>query len=289
MQVCYSQTKFSEFLKPSDTLNVSRRNTVIISEAVLFSAGIYGLNELWYKDYPRSNFHTINDGNEWMQMDKIGHAFSSYQLGRLGAESLEWSGVSKKNQLIYGATIGFTFLTAVEILDGFSKEWGFSWTDMASNAAGTTLFVGQELLWEEQRILLKYSFHRTKYAKLRPEKLGDGLLEEFLKDYNGQTYWLSINLKSFFRDSKLPNWLNVAIGYGADGMLTGENEPNNLMFPNQDRTRQFYISLDVDLTKIKTNSNILKSIFSIFNVLKVPFPAVEFTDKNGIKFHAITI
>lgn len=289
MQVCYSQTKFSKFLKPSDTLNISRRNTVIISEAVLFSAGIYGLNELWYKDYPRSNFHTINDGNEWMQMDKIGHAFSSYQLGRLGAESLEWSGVSKKNQLIYGATIGFTFLTAVEILDGFSKEWGFSWTDMASNAAGTTLFVGQELLWEEQRILLKYSFHRTKYAKLRPEKLGDGLLEEFLKDYNGQTYWLSINLKSFFKDSKLPNWLNVAIGYGADGMLKGENEPNNLMFPNQDRTRQFYISLDVDLTKIKTNSNILKSIFSIFNVLKVPFPAVEFTDKNGIKFHAITI
>ena len=289
MQVCYSQTKFSEFLKPSDTLNISRRNTVIISEAVLFTAGIYGLNELWYKDYPRSNFHTINDGNEWMQMDKIGHAFSSYQLGRLGAESLEWSGVSKKNQLIYGATIGFTFLTAVEILDGFSKEWGFSWTDMASNAAGTTLFVGQELLWKEQRILLKYSFHRTKYAKLRPEKLGDGLLEEFLKDYNGQTYWLSINLKSFFKDSKLPNWLNVAIGYGADGMLTGENEPSNLMFPNQDRTRQFYISLDVDLTKIKTNSNILKSIFSIFNVLKVPFPAVEFTDKNGIKFHAITI
>ncbi|NNK82312.1 MAG: DUF2279 domain-containing protein [Flavobacteriaceae bacterium] len=289
VQVCYTQTKFSEFLRPSDTLNISRRNSVIISEAVLFTAGVYGLNELWYKDYPRSNFHTINDGNEWMQMDKIGHAFSSYQLGRLGAESLEWSGVSKKNQLIYGATIGFTFLTAVEVLDGFSKEWGFSWTDMASNAAGTTLFVGQEVLWEEQRILLKYSFHRTKYAKLRPEKLGDGILEESLKDYNGQTYWLSINLKSFFRDSNLPNWLNVALGYGADGMLTGENEPNNLMFPNQNRTRQFYISLDVDLTKIKTNSNILNTIFSIFNVLKVPFPALEFTDKNGIKFHAITI
>ena len=42
-----------------------------------------------------------------------------------------------------------------------------------------------------------------------------------LKDYNGQTYWLSANLKSFFPGSNIPPWLNVAIGYGADGMFGG--------------------------------------------------------------------
>jgi hypothetical protein len=30
-----------------------------------------------------------------------GHMFSSYHLGRLGAEMLEWSGATKKEQLIY--------------------------------------------------------------------------------------------------------------------------------------------------------------------------------------------
>ena len=36
----------------------------------------------------------------------------------------------------------------------------------------------KNLLWDEQRILLKYSFHQTHYASQRPDKLGDGFLEE---------------------------------------------------------------------------------------------------------------
>lgn len=283
----WSQSKIDVFLKPSDTLNTSRRNAVIITEVSLGTLTLVGLNQLWYADYPRSKFQTINDADEWLQMDKLGHGFSSYQLGKVGADVLNWSGVSKKDQLIYGATLGLTFLTAVEILDGFSAEWGFSWSDMAANAAGTGLYVGQELLWQEQRILLKYSFHQTSYASQRPETLGDGFLEEMLKDYNGQTYWLSANLNSFFKSSKLPKWLNVAFGYGADGMLTGKNETVDNFFISQNRQRQYYLSLDVDLSKIKTNSRLLKSLFDVFNTIKVPCPTLEFNDKNGLKFHYI--
>lgn len=273
----------NSFLKPSDTLNISRRNTVLITEASLATLTLVGLNQLWYADYPKSKFHTLNDNEEWLQMDKLGHVFSSYQLGRVGADVLNWSGVSKKNQLIYGATLGFGFLTVVEVFDGFSQEWGFSWGDMAANAAGTGLYVGQELLWKEQRIVLKYSFHRTQYAAQRPDKLGSGLTEEFLKDYNGQTYWLSFNMSSFFKDSKIPKWLNIALGYGADGMLTG----TNTHLSNYDRDRQYYLSLDVDLTRIKTNSHVLKTLFSVFNTIKIPFPALEINEKNGVKLHAV--
>ena len=283
----WSQSKIDAFLKPSDTLNTSRRNAVIITEVSLGTLTLVGLNQLWYADYPRSKFQTINDADEWLQMDKLGHVFSSYQLGKVGADVLNWSGASKKDQLIYGATLGFTFLTAVEILDGFSAEWGFSWSDMAANAAGTGLYVGQELLWQEQRILLKYSFHQTSYASQRPETLGDGFLEEMLKDYNGQTYWLSANLNSFFKSSKLPKWLNIAFGYGADGMLTGKNETVDNFFISQNRQRQYYLSLDVDLSKIKTNSRFLRSLFDVFNTIKVPFPTLELNDKNGLKFHYI--
>ena len=129
----FSQSKIENFLTPSDTLNKPQRNAVIITEASLAGITLIGLNQLWYADYPRSKFQTINDTNEWLQMDKMGHMLSSYQVGRIGADVLSWSGVSKKNQLLYGATLGFTFLTAVEILDGYSSEWGFSWSDMAAN------------------------------------------------------------------------------------------------------------------------------------------------------------
>ena len=285
----YAQFNINSFLKPSDTLNISRRNAVIISEVSLGTLTLVGLNELWYNDFPRSSFHTIDDSNEWLQMDKFGHVFSSYQLGRVGAYVLNWSGVSKKNQLIYGATLGFTFLTIVEVFDGYSKEWGFSWSDITANGVGTGLYIGQELLWKEQRLTLKFSFHSTKYAEMRPDVLGENILQEILKDYNGKTYWLSANLHSFSKnkDSKIPKWLNLAFGYGADGMLTANSYNVDNLFTNQNRFRQFYLSFDVDLTRISTNYHLLKTIFSVLNMIKIPLPTVEFNSKNGVVFHLL--
>ena len=280
-----AQSRINQFLKPSDSLNTSRRNAVVLTETSLGAITLIGLNQLWYADYPRSSFKTINDSEEWLQMDKLGHVFSSYQLGRLGANTLNWAGVRKKDQLLYGSTLGLGFLTAVEVMDGFSEEWGFSWTDMTANVTGTGLYVGQELLWNEQRILLKYSFQRTDFAQQRPDKLGNGFSEEFLKDYNGQTYWLSANINSFLKTKSVPNWLNLAFGYGADGMLSGND--NDPLFINQNRTRQYYLSLDIDLSRIKTNSNVLRTIFDVFNVIKVPFPTLQLNNDGRIKWHYI--
>lgn len=279
----FSQSKINSFLTPSDSLNVSRRNTVFISEGVVLGGALIGLNQLWYKDYPKSNFHTVDDNNQWLQLDKVGHFYSTYHVGRAGAELLEWSGASQKEQLLYGSTLGFGFLTVVEVFDGYSQEWGFSWGDMLANASGTGLYVAQELLWQEQRITPKFSFHQTRYANIRPETLGGSLNEQILKDYNGQTYWLSFNLYSFTKSNVIPKWLNVAIGYGGTGMLYGDN---NEAFENgvvQNQSREFYLSLDVDLTKIETKSHFLKTLFSVFNTIKVPAPTLQIGDFNGVK------
>ena len=258
---------------------------MLITEVSLATIGLIGLNELWYDDFNRSKFHTINDGDEWLKMDKVGHVFSSYQFSRVGSESLNWCGVDDKNQLLYGAALSLGFLTTVEIFDGFSEEWGFSWNDFGANLVGTGMYVGQQLLWNEQRISWKYSFHRTKFAVQNPDKLGDNMVEEIFKDYNGQTYWLSLNARSFVKNSKIPKWLNVAFGYGADGMLTAKSVDPNMIFIDQNRYRQWYLSLDVDFSKIETKSHVLKTIFSILNVIKIPFPTLEYnTDKNVI-FH----
>lgn len=280
----YSQSNLESFLTPSDTLNKQRRNAVVTTQASLTTLSLIGLDRLWYSDFDRSKFHTVNDGNEWLQMDKVGHAFTSYQLGRLAAQALNWSGVSEKDQLIYGATFGFGFLTAVEILDGYSSEWGFSWSDVIANASGTGLYVGQELLWKEQRIALKFSFHQTQYAIERPDKLGEGFLEQILKDYNGQTYWLSANLHSFFKESKIPKWLNVAVGYSGEGMLTAVKDVDNQLLTNNNRKRQYFLSFDVNLSRIRTNSRFLRSVFDVFNVIKIPFPTLEYSG-NSFVFH----
>jgi uncharacterized protein YfiM (DUF2279 family) len=271
----------SSFYEKSDTLNIKRRNAIIISEGIVLSGALISLNELWYKNYPQRNFHLKNDYNQWKQMDKVGHFMTSYYGGKLGMDALNWAGVSKKNQLIYGAGIGFVFLSAVEILDGFSEEWGASTSDVIANAAGTGFLIGQELLWKEQRISVKYSFHQTNFAKQRPAILGENYFQQTLKDYNGQTYWLSANIWSFNKKSTIPKWLNIALGYGAEGMLYGNTTTPTLNTPY----RQFYLSLDVDLTKIKTNSEFLKSVFSVVNFIKIPAPTLEINTKGKVRFH----
>ena len=276
------------FLTPSDTLNSKRQNTVFLTEAVAASATLLALNQLWYKDYPKSDFHFLNDNAQWLQMDKAGHVFSAYQVGRVGAEMLEWSGSSKKNQRLYGATLGFAFLTAVEVMDGFSAEWGASYGDIIANASGTALFISQDLLWNEQRIIPKFSYHQTVYPSARPNTLGSTWNEQILKDYNGQTYWLSANIASFIPNSKVPKWLNFAVGYGAEGMITGDDLLVNTVFlPESERIRQFYFSFDVDLTRIETKSHTLKTLFSLFNTLKIPAPTLEVLGNGRFKWHAV--
>lgn len=284
----FSQNKVESFLAPSDTLNKKRQTTVIVTETALASATLLGLNQIWYADYPRSKFHFINDNSEWLQMDKVGHMYSAYHLGRFGAEMLNWSGADQKKQLIYGAGLGFAFLTAVEVLDGYSSQWGASPGDIIANATGTGLYVSQELLWKEQRIIPKFSFHTTQYASMRPNLLGKSLNEQILKDYNGQTYWLSVNLHSFAKESKIPKWLNVAFGYGAEGMISGNVQDDiPISVENPERYHQFFLSFDVNLAKIDTKSHFLKTIFSVFNTIKIPAPTLEYSANKGFKAHAL--
>ena len=287
-QVAISQRTINNFLKPSDTLNKSRFNTFVISEVAVASATLIGLNKVWYADYPKSSFHFVNDNAEWLQMDKVGHVFSTYHLSSFGAKALKWSSASRKEQLVYGTAIGLGFMSVVEIFDGHSQEWGASLGDVLANVSGSALFVSQELLWKEQRIIPKFSFHATPYASARPNILGDSYSEQILKDYNGQTYWLSANLFLFTKSSKVPKWVNLALGYGAEGMITGNDDFVNTVFlPEDKRVRQIYLSLDVDLTKIKSKSHFIKTLFSVINTIKIPAPTVEFRESGTVKFHLL--
>ena len=261
-----------------DTLNKKRLVLVSSSKIALASTSFIVLNELWYSKYPKTKFHTFNDSKEWLQMDKVGHSTTSYYLGYLSYEIFKWTGLENKKSILIGGATGLMYMSVLEFMDGFFDEWGFSITDMSSNFAGTGLFVAQQFLWDEQRIKLKFSFHQSGLAHYRPELLGDNLNEQILKDYNGQTYWLSTNIYSFLKkESKFPKWLNVALGYGANGMTGGQQ---NICIGNPDclelkRERQFYLSLDADLTKIKFKSKIIKSIFGTFGFIKIPFPTLE--------------
>lgn len=257
------------------------------------SAAAYGssfilLNKAWYNDYPRSPFHTYNDAGEWLQMDKTGHAWTVYNTGRASTAMWKWTGVNDKKSVMLGTGGSLLYLLSIEYLDGRSAEWGWSWGDVSANFFGGILFASQELGWKEQRIQLKFSAHKNNYDpslnKRSNELFGKTLPERLLKDYNAQTYWLSCNLNSLLK-TNLPDWLNISFGYGAQGMFGGyENtaydKNGNIVFDRRDikRYRQWYLSPDIDLTKIKTNSKFLRSVFFALNAVKIPAPSLELSN-----------
>lgn len=266
-----------------DTLNPKRLKIVAGTGAVVYTGAMVGLYSLWYKDIPSSSFHFFNDNSEWLQMDKVGHSMASYYVGMAGYHSLKWAGVSEKKSIWLGGTAGLFFLTSVEVFDGFSSDWGFSWGDMAANTLGSGMFIAQQLAWKEQRVLMKFSYHQSDYWELNPNLLGENLSQNILKDYNGQTYWLSANVASFLgKKTKFPKWLNFAVGYGADGMIGAFNNPTH---PDIKRYRQFYMSLDIDLTRIKTKSKFANTVLGAFGFIKFPLPTVEFNSGGNTNFY----
>ncbi len=253
---------------------------IFAGQSVLYLGSIYGLSKAWYQN-KLTNFTIQDDSHEWLQMDKMGHVYTSYQIARHTAALYQQTGISKKQMLVYGAISGILFQTPIEILDGFSPDYGFSPGDMAANVTGSLLYLGQIALWDEIKIQPKFSFHFTSLASVRPGLLGESVTERWLKDYNGQTYWLSASPRSFFKNSNWPAWLCFSVGYGMENMVSAERYKSIEM--GYKPYRQYYLSLDIDLTKIKTRNKLLRTIGFMANSIKIPAPTLQISQK-GIDF-----
>lgn len=272
----------------ADTTSLQEgRAWLVAGGAAVFATGsLIALDQAWYAGYPRMAFHTFDDGDEWYQMDKVGHTFSAYALGKVGHRAFRWAGFSERTSTWVGGSVGLIYLTGIEYLDGRSAQWGFSGWDMAANTLGTGLFIGQQLAWKEQRIAVKYSSHLTKYAAERPDVLGKGFAERLLKDYNGSTIWLSANPHAFGW-SALPPWLNIAVGYGAEGMLTARDPDVALapVFPGERSCRQFFLAPDLSLQRIPSKRKFVRTLFFVLDHVKVPLPTLEYRSTGGLRGH----
>ena len=287
----WASTRAQDFFKASPTYNSGRVAGIIITEAALGTVVTIGLNYLWYKKFPHSKFHYFNDNGEWLQVDKVGHATTAYNIAAIQSDLFYWAGVSRGTSALIGTGTALAFMTMIEIMDGHSTKWGFSKGDMLANLGGCLLHQGQQWMWGEQRIGLKYSYHGTIFPKYYPAELGSNLPQRMLKDYNGQTYWLSFNIASFLpASSNFPRWLNLSAGYGAEGMIGAFKNPteiNGQPIPSFRRYRQFYFSFDTDLYRIDGLDPWAATLLKVNRTFKMPAPALEWNELQGFKFHPI--
>lgn len=276
--------------RDSSSVNKGKLLPIIATESALYLGSMSYLQFIWYKDSERVPFQFYNDNAGYLQIDKFGHMFGSYLESYTGYHLLRGAGVKKKHALLYGATLGIVLQTPIEVFDGMYEGWGFSWGDMIANTAGSALVIGQELLFDEQIAKMKFSFFQSPYAKQANGYLGNTFLQSLFYDYNGHTYWLSVPMNKFMLKNKLPDWASISLGYSANGMF-GEFENKTyyrgIDIPQTARERQFILSLDVDWTKIKTNSRVLNKVLKGMFFIKLPFPALEITSGGKLKGHLL--
>jgi hypothetical protein len=283
-----------------------------------YSGTTLWLDRIWYAQYPRGKFHFFNDFGGWHNVDKAGHLFTAYMQAKWGFDAYRWTGLPRRQAMWYGVGLSVLSQTTLEVLDGFSTEYGASWGDLIFNTAGTGIFAAQELAWQEQRISVKLSSSQphysnelihsnipqhspTTYRTRAVELYGKGYPEALIKDYNAMTIWASANIASFLPEEKrgkFPRWLNIAVGYSANnlygaernswGGLQGKEDDEYFADPTlYPRYSEWFLSFDVDFTKIRTNKRGLKFLFGVLNMFKMPSPTLEWNTQKKWRFRPL--
>ncbi|MBT8230367.1 MAG: YfiM family protein, partial [Bacteroidia bacterium] len=298
----------NQVLLPSDTIDFDKRKQILTLGTIgLYSAASTGLYFAWYKQYDQEAFHFFNDWGEWNNMDKAGHSYATYTQALLLHKGAQWAGYENQKALNMSVLGALIFQNTFEIMDGFSRGWGFSLGDFTANIFGASSFYFQQKYWGEQKVKFKFSYAPVEYSsellssesglfstspKARAEALyGKNPLERLLKDYNGQTYWLSFDIRSIIDKEIWPSWMNLAIGYGSENIY-GAN--NNSWEINDERTviseakypryKKFVLALDYNLGKIRTKNKFSRTILDLLDVLKWPAPAIEYRTNNTWHF-----
>ena len=277
MQLLLSKSfAFGNFKKDSLSKKELLINGSFISAAAITYTGLY---QLWYKNYPQTSFQYFDDLHEWKYMDKAGHIYTAYHLNKVGYNLLHHYKIKKP--LLKSSIYSFTYMTGIEVFDGFSENWGFSWYDILSNGIGTILFASQEHYLKKQLVKVKFSSHMTSIASCRPNLLGKNKIERLFKDYNGQTYWLTLNLNQTFKEKiKLFKFIDLALGYSIDGFTGARNNSVNsctdcsLDCKNLPRTSSLMMSLDLNLNSFKGRNKLLDVLIQSLSIIKFPAPTL---------------
>ncbi|HKJ08490.1 MAG TPA: DUF2279 domain-containing protein [Gammaproteobacteria bacterium] len=220
---------------------LSRQQVRLRTHALMWggaaAVGLYGATT-WWKAGVDGRFRTADEG--WFGQntyaggaDKLGHLYSAYVGTRLLALGYQWAGNDQRRSMRLAAATTLGTLMAVELMDGFSREYRFSLQDSLMNALGT----GMGLLLERDPRLDKLMALRLLYEP------SDGASFDPVDNYSGQTYLLVLKGGGVPGLNRYPlmRYLGLAVGYGSRGYES--NDPAR-------HSRHLYFGVTLDLSPV---------------------------------------
>lgn len=266
-----------------------RRIIALVTFCVaVYSITLSWLAITWYQLDTTVPFHWFDDSRGWLMIDKFGHFFSVYFVASILSKVWRWTGCSPTTCLWIGAGIAFLSHSTYEIFDGFSKGYGASATDILANFLGVSFFIFNYWVWGRMKIFPRLSFHPSVYAHLRPLFFGDTFIQQLLKDYNGHTFWFSLDINALTGRKLLPSWMLISVGYGADGILGGddniwEDKSGKVHdYSHIVRSTRWMLSLDINWNVLEKSR--FKFLSNLFIYIKTPMPTLEINYR-GLRWH----
>ncbi len=255
-----------------DTSDVKPVRLAVVSGVTLgtvIPVHIYQQRAWWQG--ARAPFRFENDWVYALNVDKLGHMYAGYILSRTFNYMLQWSGFSEHTSTFYGSAIGLSYQMYVEVEDGFHRVYGFSPGDAFFNIIGATIPLAQWTFPVLRNFALKYSYWPSPIYR---SELASGQGKAFLDDYQGTTVWLAVDphfMMGKEASDALPSWLGLAFGVGA----------RNLDESGGGR-RQATLAIDYNLSKIATESDFLRALFTLLDYIHFPSPGIRLDGKRVV-------
>lgn len=241
----------------------------------------YMKTQAWWKENPIPfHFDAGRDKVYARGHDKMGHLFlGAFVSDRMGA-LLEWSGIEKQRAALYGALWSSATQFLVEVKDGYAPTYGFSWRDATWGSMGCFypyLKLKSKFLANTE---VKFSYFPREYGPIIDPTVRKRTAT-WHDDYINQTYWFSVNIKNnigALKETKFPDWLNMAVGVSLDQTTDGFGQGN----------RQWYLGLDIDTKRLfKPKKLFWKTVVNSMATIKIPTPAIQFGKNVPFKFYPI--
>ncbi len=225
---------------------------------------IYGYsvqNNLWWKgDKSKFHFTWKQDWTYALGEDKFGHFFFPYLVSNIYSQALEWAGFDEEKSLWYSSSFALAYETFVEIRDGFSKQWGFSWGDFTADALGSAYHILQDKI----QILKNFNFKMSFYPS---DRFKQGSNKVIFDDYESTYDWLSINFHNLLPGSIrkfYPAFINLTVGHSVEKL-------DNMGGGNH----RLYIGLDWNLEALPGNGWFWNLLKRNLNYYHFPSPVIQ--------------
>lgn len=249
--------------QPADTSHVNGGRLAFTCGtlgAVFIGAHVYQKKAWWQTGHEPFRFQ--NDWEYAGNIDKIGHAFAAYTEARLARSVLEWCGLDERGSNFYAPLSAFLYQTYVEIEDGFNRNYGFSPGDEIANIAGASLACAQNAYPPLRNVGLKFSYYPSRRYL---DDLSNGGSRVFIDDYDGTIFWITANPHGILPEEYIgpvPEWLGLSLGFAIHHVDSYRFE------------RSYYLTLDYQLSRIRTESGLLRALLGTLDMFHLPAPGI---------------